>query len=473
MEINAEYRGIKYTSTKEGNRFKGKINLDSFCQEISRDSEYELTLSLHESIDEFHKEHPNLSSHKKANPKTFLILAFIGLTWLVWLWFYFPEHLPQGTNANTINTSIADIAWLNTFGPYFNNLGTPVIALLSYMGLLYTLFQQSKAHKLSLEELELTRQELHNSSEAQRAQATALQTQNKDIQQTAKREKFDSTFYSLLDTHNEILKSIEENDLRFSTYMNGIKEHYNQIHDSPKHCRYFRVLYQLLKFIAVEFSNEKKLNDKLFSSRVTEEEKSYASFVRSMLSDNTLYLLAVNCYCPKGIDDPYIDYKRLITRYQFLEHLTLGNLFESNSYKNSSTNHCAILAEYKREAFGKNVHLIDLEDEVARFTDSIQFKEYDKAPFYIPIFEFIPEFNISEIDAKKNSRDGTITSKEDLTLISARLLENKLYFIKQWRHFISKTEENGVTKQLISTLVESDMDQIIDGHEKRRVLATK
>lgn len=65
MEINEEYRGIKYTCTKEGNRFKGKITLDSFCQEISRDSEYELTLSLHESIDEFHKDHPNLSSQKK------------------------------------------------------------------------------------------------------------------------------------------------------------------------------------------------------------------------------------------------------------------------------------------------------------------------------------------------------------------------------------------------------------------------
>lgn len=469
MEINAEYRGIKYTSTKEGNRFKGKINLDSFCQEISRDNEYELTLSLHESIDEFHKEHPNLSSHKKSNPKAFLILAFIGLTWLFWLWFYFPDHLPQGTNTNTNNTSIADIAWLNVFGPYFNNLGTPVIALLSYMGLLYTLFQQSKAHKLSLEELELTRQELHNSSEAQRAQATALQTQNNDIQQTAKREKFDSTFYSLLDKHNEILKSIEENKLVFaSSSMRHIKDHYDEIHGSLNHCRYFRVLYQLLKFIAVEFSDEKKLSDKLFSSPVTKEEKSYASFVRSMLSDHTLYLLAVNSYCPKGIKDPYFDYKRLITRYQFLEHLTFSGILDGNSYRHSELNHCSVLAEYEREAFGKNVHLIEAEDEVARFANSIQFKEYNSEPYANPIFQATPEFNISEIDANKNCNNGVITIEKDLQQISGMLLNNKKHFVSQWIKHIS-TKKNSATKQLISTLVEADIDQVIDGQQQRRL----
>ncbi|HCG7952332.1 TPA: hypothetical protein NJ584_003288 [Vibrio parahaemolyticus] len=470
MEINEEYRGIKYTCTKEGNRFKGKITLDSFCQEISRDSEYELTLSLHESIDEFHKDHPNLSSQKKTNPKAFLILAFIGLTWLFWLWFYFPEHLPQETNTNTSNTSIADITWFNVFGPYFNNLGTPVIALLSYMGLLYTLFQQSKAHKLSLEELELTRQELHNSSEAQRAQATALQAQNKDIQQTAKREKFDSTFYSLLDKHNEILKSIEENALELSSSsLHKLDATYDNIHRSHNHCRYFRVLYQLLKFIAVEFSDEAKLNDKLFSSSVTQEEKSYASFVRSMLSDHTLYLLAANSYCPKGIKDPYFDYKRLITRYQFLEHLTFTNILgnnplkytlKNNPLKHKEHNHYPVLLEYEREAFGKNIRLIEAEDEVARFTNSIQFTTNNDGP----IFETTPGFNISDIDVTKNR---SIIFEQSRQQIIDQLLNAKLNFVKDQCRYIN-TEKNSVIKQLISILVEGDIDQVIDAQQQRR-----
>ncbi len=466
MEINEEYKGIKYTCTKEGNKFKGKVDLDRFSQEISRRNKYELIQSLKEIIEEFHNQHPNLSTSNKdtSSPIIYIVFAMLGIIWLAGLWFYFPESA-----ASEVDDAAKTLAydWLSEFGDFFNNLGAPVIALLSYFGLLYTLFQQNKAHLLSLDELELTRQELRNSSEAQRAQAEALDQQNNEIKSTAKREKFDSTFYSLLDKHNEILKSIEEDKLQFdSPNMRDIKEHYDEIHGSLNHCRYFRVLYQLLKFIAIEFSDEKKLSDKLFNSRVTEEEKSYASFVRSMISDHTLYLLAVNCYCPKGNKDPYFDYKRLITRYQFLEHLTFSGILDSSSYRHSEFNHCSVLAEYEREAFGQNVHLIEAEDEVARFTNSIQFKKYSDNPYANPIFKPTPEFNISEIDANKNSTNGFITSEKDLPQISELLLNRKNHFVSQWFKHIS-TEKNSTTKQLISTLVEDDIAKIIDGQQQR------
>jgi hypothetical protein len=88
---------------------------------------------------------------------------------------------------------------------------------------------------------------------------------------------------------------------------------------------YFRILYQLLKFIATNCPNGKIGAefevDKIQSASLSAEEKMYSNIVRAFLGHNATQLLAINCFCEAKEDDSYWKYKLLIDRYSFLEHM--------------------------------------------------------------------------------------------------------------------------------------------------------
>ena len=207
------------------------------------------------------------------------------------------------------------------FGDFFGGMLNPILTFLMFMGVLITIILQQK-------ELKLTRIELSNSSSALAEQA---QTQDK--------QRFENTFFSLLEQHNEMLAELNRvpNEKTRSKISNVHRqcfqsrvvtlaeskttlENYNHVLG-----HYFRTLYQLLKLIATKHPGTQIGMDCsiecLTEKKVSVEEKFYANLVRAVLSHEVTQLLAINCY---SSDDLYLKFKLLICRYEFLEHMPLG-----------------------------------------------------------------------------------------------------------------------------------------------------
>lgn len=238
------------------------------------------------------------------------------------------------------------------FGAYVGGTLGALFAYLSFTALLYTLHLQQK------------------------------QSITHEIQ------KFETTFYSLLELHNhtvvELMSKIKDRELLalFNDYPSrnqnpeevSDKDHEDflknsNIEDSfekPTDClsylqdlilkevelsQYFRVLYQLLKFVATNNVGNpvKKLEDGSFdiSNNIDEEnEKMYVSIIRGFVPVKLLPVLALNCIPTKdGLHNLEV-YKSLLERYEFLEHTRLDSLPE-----NLAT--FLILDNYSR-TFGEN-----------------------------------------------------------------------------------------------------------------------
>lgn len=115
---------------------------------------------------------------------------------------------------------------------------------------------------------------------------------------------------------------------------------------------FYRMLYQVLKFIS---DREKVINNNFISNKctsarpVSQEVKNYTNIIRSYLDTNTLFCLAINCFCLNEENGEYERYKKLLERYEFLEHLPTydaRNKFIRISFP--------IWLSYDQQAFGKS-----------------------------------------------------------------------------------------------------------------------
>ncbi|WP_198599383.1 putative phage abortive infection protein, partial [Vibrio sp. 10N.261.55.A7] len=293
---------------------------------------------------------------------------------------------------------------------FFNNFSAPVISLLSFIALLWTIFQQNKSHNVSLEELrltreeiELTRDEMAKATIAHENQAFALQEQVEDAKNTAIEQKdlaelqsratqlqqFENTFYSLLAEHNQLLLQISNNK-----YLVNVVNEERGAHNTamstlrrellldPNVCRYYRTLYQLLKFIARNHpgNSEKTYNNEYLNGLVLEGEKSYSSLVRSTIPTNVLLALAINCVDGYEETHAFHKYFLLVERFNFLEHLVFAKYinyarrggFSEISHPNV---YYTILGTYSKKSFDKNesskVRLQELETLLDKKDDGL------------------------------------------------------------------------------------------------------
>jgi hypothetical protein len=81
---------------------------------------------------------------------------------------------------------------------------------------------------------------------------------------------------------------------------------------------FFRMLYQILKYIN---EHEHIIHNRYFDKNLDPQVKSYTNIIRSYLDTNLLTCLAINCYCLEQENGEYNNYKKLLERYQLLEHL--------------------------------------------------------------------------------------------------------------------------------------------------------
>lgn len=215
-----------------------------------------------------------------------------------------------------------------SFGSYVGGTISALFASLSFLTLLYAIYLQRKELNTAITAL--------NKS----ADAHEQQVKNNEIQ------KFESTFYSLLEQHNQALKELTSSNIEYHAYLSNLKtieENISQadylknrqlhILENVELSQYFRVLYQLLKFVAKNNvkNPEKRFDEEYIGCRdsiVTNEneEKLYASIIRSFIPVNVLPVLALNCIPSyKGLNNLQM-YWGLFERYEFLEHMRLDKM---------------------------------------------------------------------------------------------------------------------------------------------------
>lgn len=249
-------------------------------------------------------------------------------------------------------------------GDFFGGTLNPLFSLLGLLMLMVTLLQNQT-------ELKLSRKELKKSNRALNAQALTLEKQ-----------RFEDTFFSLLDQLNRTLERISATDVRYDSHgkpskadsaADSLKQQFfgsSRAHPlfGPEHSlaqakehllahdsmlnQYFRILYQVLKLIATK-SPETTLKNgfavpDLEATKASATEKFYSNIVRSCMPENIYYLLSVNC-STKGADDIFYPYRLLIERYAFLEHMPLQLAKHQNVTLINQ-----IVAHYNPRAFGNN-----------------------------------------------------------------------------------------------------------------------
>lgn len=224
-----------------------------------------------------------------------------------------------------------------TFGDFIGGVLNPLLSLCGFIALLWTLLEQ--------------REQLNRTDKAQARQA------------------FEGAFFEFFKVHNEVLyreseKIKETKDRVFLVYgypaalPTGKNELRNLVKNKLKeekhfYGHYFPILFQLLKFIAVNSDNginEKFQNKDIENDDVSVNEKMYSNLIRALLTNDVMKLLEVNCYCDNGESDIDWSYKLLIERYSFFEYIS----FDEKINKSMSLEyHLDFKSYYEEKAFGK------------------------------------------------------------------------------------------------------------------------
>ncbi len=281
-------------------------------------------------------------------------------------------------------------AWGDTIGGILN----PLFSFLALMGLLWTIRLQSKELGLSRNELELTRTELEGSRKATEEMVAAAEQQNIEnaffqlfnlFQENLQTIKTSSTFPSenlefagataFEKFAQEIQSSISmwaseipEEELHIGDpdqqRPNGWKEILKLHSDSASakkelllraysytynthqaHLgRYFRLLYNLLRFLN---EKEKKIPKEMYET--------YFKIVRASLSNYELFLIMVNCLTKVG--QPM---RKYVSQFELFDNLP-ENIFSisvKNSYHNYTDNLdiTELWLEFDSKSFGSNPH---------------------------------------------------------------------------------------------------------------------
>jgi hypothetical protein len=251
------------------------------------------------------------------------------------------------------------------WGDFFGGVLNPILTFLTFMGLLITIIIQKK--------------ELKESRDVFIKQQEALEKQQEEMTI----QSFDNKFFQMLNSFNEITNALKLNiyqkeysskelfeqlveELKkeiFTKYnedviVNDIKSNkidyiyaifpdFNNKFDTTFKY-YFLNLYQLLKFIDEDIPHKDK--DKY--------SKKYANILRAQLSKNELILLTYNAI---GVMEFCGDnYKKLVEKYSFFEHLTYDDYISDNQYSEHIINIInSILKLYDDKVFGENKGIIN------------------------------------------------------------------------------------------------------------------
>lgn len=309
--------------------------------------------------------------------------------------------------------------------------------------------------------MQATREELKQAAKQQRKQVKQQSRQSEifNLQQ------FESTFFSLLEQHNKIIEKID-----FYYFFNSIKSNYQILINTrdiikekpPKNLsnsyaakiinknilnelkQYLNILFQILKFIAISLSkdtdNEQKINIKDFSTDsalsrdriskkcINPQEKIYSDIIRSLLPNECLKFLALNCLT---IDEVYqndelktfYNLQGLLNRYALLELLQLDldenhriPINQIDDRESDHVIHFLTLTSIKdiKPAFGSNILAKKLE---FKFKDKLNFWLIENTTDKKHQINLLEETNNLIIRIRSISEYDNLTESEKLRIV--------------------------------------------------------
>nr|WP_216294444.1 putative phage abortive infection protein [Delftia acidovorans]MCA1069357.1 hypothetical protein [Delftia acidovorans] len=244
------------------------------------------------------------------------------------------------------------------FGIFGDTVGgtlNPLLTFFSFTAILFTIWFQK-------EELRATREELSRAANAHEKNLEKIEAQIKAQEIT----KFENTFFSFLAHHNTIVAQLTENPPPLTTHGAGnyqrakkepslIDATYAIVFEGNKSFtqardhlvlhevavdHYFRLVYQILKFIDRNYPAEKNT-----SKNFSQNQKKYSGILRSSINHKILELIAINAASDQSTPS-YDGYKELIEKSSFLEHLKFNRSIISETIK-----------IYDKRAFGNSIFL--------------------------------------------------------------------------------------------------------------------
>lgn len=189
---------------------------------------------------------------------------------------------------------------LGQTGDFIGGMFNPIFAFLSFALLCYTVILQRKELAHSIEELQATRDELKATKEA-----------NQSMAKTQEQQRFENTFFSLLDTiDKKITNKRNAIESTKKTFVYIIEYDYFKINGDFKEIS--MMIYQILNFVD--------------QSQKDDSAKTYIRFLRSSLDEDVLHALFIFCYKLNLINTPKSDkYLELIKKYTLFEHISLNS----------------------------------------------------------------------------------------------------------------------------------------------------
>lgn len=231
--------------------------------------------------------------------KILLGVAIIALVVVVVVFGFYFYKFPDA-----LNNSKTD---LGVFGDFVGGTLNPLLSFFGFIALLYTVVIQRKV----------------------------LESNDK----TQAKQQFESTFFSLLNVHNQVLENLFQQEP--SSLKMVLREIYPKKNLGLDHCNsalkkqihlcihYLKVLYELLRFIK--------------TNSLGDDERNYSNIVRALLPFEIMTLLAIYCY-----DEKNGEFKLLIERYAIFEDA----IFKLESYSDGSLDASEIKKFYDDKAFG-------------------------------------------------------------------------------------------------------------------------
>lgn len=209
---------------------------------------------------------------------------------------FIPTMMEYFTGVKDISKDDLYIVNLGYFGSFLAGTLGLIFGFVSLIFLIFTFLEQSRKNEIS---------EIENRIFKLIELLIEIKNQN---QLSEKSQNFldDNNNISNLNT---LKKNLKKEHLQFSNF--------------------FRMLYQILKYIN---EHESIINNKYFSKKLDNRVKSYTNIIRSYLDTNLLTCLAINCYCLEEENGEYNNYKKLLERYELLEHLPNASLMQFSSY---------------------------------------------------------------------------------------------------------------------------------------------
>ncbi|WP_418114376.1 putative phage abortive infection protein [Vibrio scophthalmi] len=235
---------------------------------------------------------------------------------------------------------------IGVFGDFLGGVLNPIFSFITFVALLITIILQSRELGLTREEVSATKTEIARSAAAQEKSEQALNLQ-----------AFETTFFNMLNLHNDIANNIEiettdlvftmsylfADDNKYLTNSNTYKGrralsllvdliHYDD--DARLPCngyksfaimqrlrndifgQYFRNLFQIIKFVD-EYNQDKSITSNAI------DKKKYYKLLRAQLSHQELILLFYNCLKSTVDNGEFASY---LIKTEMLKHLNVTTL---------------------------------------------------------------------------------------------------------------------------------------------------